>query len=524
MPAPARPQNPIIYIAAGGAGIFLIGAIFFLHWSIQQGWLGPEFRFLLGLILGGVLAAGAARLILTDSAKLGVCLLLAGLGSLMFSLRWGALEYHFYPAAWGLAGTALCVILAGALAGRARSGAALAVALAAGLASPMAFSAGGHHEVALSLYLAVLMAAALAVPYLAKVGARWGVARWIALAGTWGLLAGACLEGLRVDAQLLMGLVALHYLLAGLWIWLPGQGEERPSMATLMWFTVSAAATSLVWTLWRPVGLPTTWFAGPVLLVAALNIVLVKPLRLRLGSRQADLGLLVLAAGHLALAVPVALDWRWVGPMWGCFALGLAWAVVYAESRSDWDASEIRALLLLAMGMAALATLRWLFHSVDGWDAYAYPTPVLNGNFLEGLLAAGAWALLARRRSGSAIAAFVCLEVVGNLTLAVELGRIARFAGADVRIGSIIMTLTGALSGAGQWLRSLTLEPGRTQRMLAIAGYVWLGVASCKLLAQDLSEAQTPMRALAFLGVGSIFLTAALVANRSRQRRKEIER
>jgi hypothetical protein len=32
------------------------------------------------------------------------------------------------------------------------------------------------------------------------------------------------------------------------------------------------------------------------------------------------------------------------------------------------------------------------------------------------------------------------------------------------------------------------------------------------------------MRALAFLGVGSIFLTAALVANRSRLHRKEIER
>ena len=58
---------------------------------------------------------------------------------------------------------------------------------------------------------------------------------------------------------------------------------------------------------------------------------------------------------------------------------------------------------------------------------------------------------------------------------------------------------------------------------LAIAGYSWLGIASFKLIVADLAGATTPLRALAFLGVGAIFLAAALVANHARQQRKESE-
>jgi len=517
-----RPQNPIVYVAAGGAGIFLIGAIFFLHWSIQQGWIGPEFRFVLGLLVGGGLAAGAARLILGDNPKLGVCLLLAGLGTVLFTLRWGAFEYHFYPAPLGLAGAACCVLLAGGLAGRARSGAALSVALVAGFLSPLVFSEGGHHEVALAVYLAVLMGAALAVPYLAR-GARWSVSRWLAVAGTWLLLAGSCQAVGRADATILLALLALHYLLAGLWIWLPGLREERPSTPTLLWFTASLAAMTLTWTLWRLLRWPTPWFAAPVLLLAALNLLMVKPLRRHLGSRQADLGLLILAAGHLALAVPIALDWAWVGPLWGLFALASAWAVNHAEEATDWEDDELRALLILALGMAALATLRWAFHAVDWLGFGGHPAPLFNANFLEGLLAAGAWALLVRRGKGTALESFICLEIVGNVVLAMELGRIVRYAGGEARMASIVVTLAWALGGALQWLGSLSGERTKVQRMLAVAGYAWLGIASCKLLLVDLSGADTPKRALAFLGVGAIFLTAALVANRARQKRKEVE-
>ena len=79
------------------------------------------------------------------------------------------------------------------------------------------------------------------------------------------------------------------------------------------------------------------------------------------------------------------------------------------------------------------------------------------------------------------------------------------------------------LLGAGQWLRSLALEDEDTRRPIAIAGYVWLAVASFKLIVLDLASADTMLRALAFLAVGAVFLAAALIANQVRRQRREAE-
>jgi len=352
-PAPARPRpvvrpatprkeiSPVVWIAGIAAAIFLFGAIFFFRWAIQQGWVGAELRFVLGLLVGGGISAFAAKLILGDSRPLGVALLLAGLGTLQFTFRAGTMEYHFYAAPIGLAATALVTLLAGALAARGRSGGALTVALASGLVAPLVFSQGGHHEIALAIYLAVLMAATLAVPYLARTGGTWHGARWTALIGVWLLLLPACLEVGKADAAILGLLLILHLLLAGLWAWLPGT-EEIPGTPTALWLVASILGTTYGWLLWKHLGLAVETFALPVIAVAALNLALVQPLRKRMAGRRADWGLLALAAGHLALAVPVALAWRWVGPLWGVFALGLAWASLKAED-SDF-AEEAMAL------------------------------------------------------------------------------------------------------------------------------------------------------------------------------------
>ncbi|HEY3400091.1 MAG TPA: DUF2339 domain-containing protein [Geothrix sp.] len=520
IPAPAAPRkelSPVVWIAGIAASIFLVGAIFFFRWAIQQGWVGAELRFILGLLAGGAIAAVATKLILGDSRRLGVALLLAGLGTLQFTFRAGAMEYHFYGAALGLAATALVTLVAGGLAARARSGGALTVALVSGLVAPVVFSQGGHHEVALALYLAVLMAATLAVPYLAHTGAAWHGARWTALLGTWVLLFPAYADVLKADASLLAGLLVLHLALAGCWAWLP-QREEKPGTPTVLWLIASILATSYGWLLWKRLGLAPETFALPVIAVAAMNLALVKPLRQRMDGRRADWGLLALAAGHLALAVPVALAWRWVGPLWGAFALGMAWASLKAED-SDFS-EEATALRWLAAALALATTLRWAFHGLDGLFFHGRATtPFLNPAFAEGALASAAWWMLTRRGGPLGLIAFLALEVTANVTLAFEAARLVRwFQGPAVyysRAGSIAMTLVWALSGAWQWMRGL----GQTEvarRALMIAGYVWMGIASFKLIASDLDRADTPLRALAFLGVGAIGMTAAILANRKR--------
>jgi hypothetical protein len=516
-PKPAAVQiNPVVLVAGAGAAIFLAGAAYFLHLAIQRGWVGPEMRFLMGLAGGGALAWSGARQILRSARALGACLLAAGLGTVLFSLYTGAFVYGFYPVGLGFAGAAAATLVAGGLAAKARSGAALAVALLAGLAAPLLFGSHEPRPVALSLYLAALMAAATAVPYLARTGARWIPVRWLALAGVWGLLALAATR-LGDGAGPFLALVAGHYLLAGLWIWLPGQAEPAPAQAVPLWAAATLAATGLAWVAWKDLGWLPEAFAAPLAGVAAVNLALVKPARARLGGRKADLGLLGLAVAHLALLVPVALAWHWVGAVWGLYALALAGAAGATAGRPGWEADESRSLAVLAWGLAILATLRWLL-GLDGvwpWAGGSGPVPFFNLHFLEGLLAAGAWALLARRPDRTGPAAFAALEGVANLVLAQEAGRLARWAGAGARAGDIARTLVLAASGAVQWVLGLRLT-GNPGRPLVWAGYAWLGLAGAKLILFDLDRSPTPLRALALLAAGGIFLGAAVLGNRFR--------
>ena len=518
--APRKELSPVVWIAGIAASIFLLGGIFFFRWAVERGWVGAEMRFLLGLLVGGAITAFAAKLILGDSRNLGVALLLAGLGTLQFSFRAGAMEYHFYAAPLGLAATALVTLLAGALASRAGSGGALTVALASALAAPLVFSQGGHHEVALAVYLAVLMAAALAVPYLARSGGAWHGPRWTALIGVWLLLLPACADVLKADASILGALLMLHLILAGLWAWLPGT-EEVPGTSSVLWLVASILATTYGWLIWKHLGLAPESFALPVIAVAALNLALIPPLRRRMGGRRADWGLLALAAGHLALAVPVALAWRWVGPLWGAFALGLAWASLKAEAGAF--SEEATAFRWLAAAMALLTTLRWAFHGLESfYFRGGAPAPFLHAAFAEGALASAAWWMLTRRGGPLGMTAFLALELTANVTLAFEAARLVQWFQGPTHPGygpsrpaSIAMTLVWALSGAWQWMRGLG-QRDQARRALMIAGYAWMGIASFKLIASDLDRADTPLRALAFLGVGGIGMAAAILANRRR--------
>jgi hypothetical protein len=507
--------NPVVLVAGAGAAIFLAGAAYFLHLAIERGWVGPEMRFLMGLAGGGALAWYGGRKILGAAEALGACLLAAGLGTVLFSLYTGAFVYRFYAVGLGFAGAAAATLVAGGLAARARSGAALAVALLAGLAAPLLFGSHEPRPLALALYLAALLAAATAVPYLARTGARWIPVRWLALAGVWALLAVAS-DRLAGSGGPFLALVALHYLLAGLWIWLPGQGE-LPAQVVPLWAAATLAASGLAWVAWESLGWLREAFAAPLAVVAVVNLALVRPARLRLGGRKADLGLLALAAAHLALLVPVALAWRWVGAVWGLYALALAWAAGATAGRPGWEADESRALGVLAWGLALLASLRWAVGlEVWGWwGRTAGSTPFLNLHFLEGLLAAGAWALLARRPGLAGQAAGVGLELVANLSLALEAGRLARWGGAGGRAEDIVRTVVLAASGAAQWVLGLRLEGG-IGRLLTWAGYGWLGIAGVKLILADLAGSPTPLRALALLAVGGIFLGAAVAGNRLR--------
>ena len=508
-------------VAGVGGAIFLAGAIFLLSYSIQQGWVGEELRFIGALIAGVGLTALATKLMLGTGRKIGVSVLLAGLGTLQLAFRVGAIDYQFFPPMIGFAGVFVGTVFAGALAARARSGGAMTIALISGLLAPMAFSQGGHHEIELAGYLALLMASALVVPLASGQGGDWKVSRWLAVVGTWLMLAFCVVEvhG-TANRNILLALLVLHHALAGVWIWLPGRANLLPKTPTTLWMLVSLAASSLGWQIWDEQDWPVEFFSIVMVAYAAAHLALVPFARRKMGSGIADTGLLALAGGHLALAVPVALDWQWVGAAWGVFALGCAWAASRNASAQAGD--ERRAFTTLALGFATIASLHWLTPAhwflssySDGAAEGANWLPFINPFFVEGLLATAAWALLIRVKKIAPLA-FFGGQIVGALLFSREIAGMVYLASESTRAGSISSTLVFAFVGAAQWIASLRMEKSQRQSALTIAGYAWLGVAAVKLLVHDLADADTPLRAIVFLGVGAIFLAAAVLGHRLR--------
>lgn len=513
-----EPVSPTVLIASVAAVIFLTGVVFFFRWAIQQGWIGPEFRIALGLIAGGALTAYAGRQLLGDRARFGVALLIAGLGTLHFTFRVGAVDYNLYGLPLAFAAVALVTLGSGALAARARSSGAMTVSLLSAFVTPIIFGPDGHREVSFALYLAVVMAATLGATFVTMQGARWHLARWTAITGTWLLLLPAAMQVSQADALSFGALLVLHLLLSCLWAWLPWTGQV-PGTASALWITSSVLFTSHAWLVWRALGYPSRAFAIPIVSAAVFNVALLEPVRKRMAGRRADGALLALVIGYLGLAAPVALSWRWAGAYWGVFAVTLAWfSGTATRQRFVADAAMLR---LLAAGMATLTTLQWSLNGTFGFSVAGGGLPFANPSFAAGALAAAAWLLLVRvEHLPLAPFAFAAFEYAANLTAGFEGARTLQWLNPPLelsagpsRAASIVITLVWAVSGAAQWMWGLPQQT-RQQRAVILAGYAWMALSGFKLIASDLDRADTPLRALAFLGVGGIGMLAAILANR----------
>lgn len=517
-PPPSGPSiQPAILLAIAGAGLFLLGVIFFLWLSIQRGWISPPLRVALGLVTSAGLMAGAARLLATDRRTIGVAILAAALGTLDFSAFAGFSLYHLYPGTLGFAIAVLGAIIGGALGARHRHQGAFAVGLLAALLAPPFFSTGEHHEIALALYLVGLQAALLIVPYRTFMGLRWGFVRWLAVVGIGLLLAAAGSEVRVFDAPSYAALVALDIVLALIWIWLPNL-EEIPSSPLTLWAVQIMGSASVLWEVWSRASWNTALFALPILALGALNLGMVKPMRARLGNARADFGLLALGTAFLSLALPIALDWAWVGPLWGCFALALAYAAGKAEELPGWTEQECANLRRLALGLTVLASFRWIIAFAEGpGPASEQAVAFVNQGFTLGLTTTLAWLLLAQRGGAMGVIGFIAAQIIAHPTLAWQVECVVRHGGGSDRDAGAAVTVLLALSGALQWVRGLRTESTGMRRGLTVAGYVWLGFASAKLILFDLAQADLAARALAFLAVGGIFIAAALIGAKVRK-------
>jgi uncharacterized membrane protein len=169
-----------------GAAVFILGALYFFKYAVDNGWIGPWGRIALGVLAGvGVLAFAERQ---SSRARAVYVQVLVGVGlALLFVSSYAA--YGFYrilPVTVAFAALAAVAAIGGALAVRHRAEVVLVIALIAALANPVLLSTGDDRATELFAYLALVSAATLLV----ALKARFAVVPWLALLGVTGLWLG----------------------------------------------------------------------------------------------------------------------------------------------------------------------------------------------------------------------------------------------------------------------------------------------------------------------------------------------
>ncbi|HEY4012985.1 MAG TPA: DUF2339 domain-containing protein [Polyangiaceae bacterium] len=162
-----------------GAGVFLLGGLFFFKYAVDNAWIGPTGRVGIGCVVGLGLLGIAEGIRAKTRPRFVNALVGIGLSTLVVSLWASAVFYALVPSTVAFVATSAVLLLGAALALRHRAEPTLLVVLVGGLLNPVVLSTGEDRPLELFAYLFLLTSVALAVasrrsfrvvPWLAIVG------------------------------------------------------------------------------------------------------------------------------------------------------------------------------------------------------------------------------------------------------------------------------------------------------------------------------------------------------------------
>jgi uncharacterized membrane protein len=150
-----------------GIVAILIGATWFLKLAMDNHWIGPLGRVVIGLIAGAGIVVWSERFRRREFAAFSYSLKAVGTGVLYLSL-WASFQlYHLLPAEAAFALMLLVTLWNAWMAWAQQSELLAAYAIAGGFATPILLSTGGNHQVFLFSYLLTLDLATIALVRLA---------------------------------------------------------------------------------------------------------------------------------------------------------------------------------------------------------------------------------------------------------------------------------------------------------------------------------------------------------------------
>jgi len=509
----------------------LIAMAWFLKLAIDNHWIGPLGRVLIGLVSGAALIVWSERFRNRGYAVFSYSLKAIGSGVLYLSL-WAAFSYfHLIPGAAAFVAMIVVTAFNGFMAWVQDSELLALYAIVGGFSTPVLISTGENHEVTLLSYMLLLDFAVLVLVILRP----------------WSRL----LFSAYIGSVLLFAAWALEYYSDAQWM--------RTSLFLACFFIVFALAPRLVrvkaaegdassaWDALAQVALPIAnaalgflgyyamtenagrYWVEPWLAVgfAAFYLLLLRlPARGRLKASPVLLSALHLSVAvvFLTIAIPLKTHGRWLTIGWLTEGAALMWVADRMRSQL------LRALAVICLVLGLMALL-----AVNP-DVIA--TPVFNqrfGTYCVGIAVFAFTAWLAARakpevdrgqtmgqtipQSGLAgisvvvvnalILLAVGLEIHGywwNLRWHEDANRYRDFSMyAQFTYSAWFMLFGATLLAAGFWRRSAFL---RWQALLLLA------VSIGKVFLVDVSELSQGYRILSFLGLGALLLAVSFVYQR----------
>jgi len=505
----------------------LIAAAWFLKFAVDNHWIGPLGRVLIGLVAGGGLIAWSERFRTKGYAVFSYSLKAVGSGVLYLSL-WAAFSlFHLMPASAAFALMILVTAFNGFMAWVQDAELLALYAIVGGLSTPLLLSTGENHEVTLLSYLLLVAVAVLVLVILRP----WSRLLFASFTGTVLIVFGWWLQYYSESQFARTGFFLLCFFLifafAPRLVQVKNEGTAGihgwDALALVLLPVANASLGFLAF--YALLDRASTQWAAPWLAVAfaAFYLLLLRlPAQGRLRASPAVLESLHLAAAvvFLTLAIPLKAQGRWLTVGWLVEGAALLWV----SSRVKSPLLRVLSLGCLVLGLGALLTV----------NPTASMTPVFNARFGSycvaiGVFAFSAWVAMRARgqeeqeqsTSWRVIAIGASLLVNALILLAVSLEIdsywLGRHATEDWRqIAQYRMYGQFSYSAWFMLFGAILLSVGfwRKSAFLRWQGLVLLAVSVAKVFLLDMSQLSQGYRILSFLGLGALLLAVSFVYQR----------
>jgi uncharacterized membrane protein len=509
----------------------LIGMAWFLKLAIDNHWIGPVGRVLIGLLAGGALIAWSGRFRVRGYAVFSYSLNAVGSGTLYLSL-WAAFQlYHLLPLGVAFAAMVAVTAFNGYLAWSLDAELLALYAIAGCLSTPLLLSTGENHEVALFGYLLLMDVAVLVLTVLRP----WSRLLFATFVGTELFVLGWWLRFYSGNQGWTTALFTtcffVIFALAPRLVWaktdadVPATGWDALAQVVLPIANAAAGFLAFYNLLDRPgADWAQAWLAVAFAAFYLLLLRLPQTRLLRTGAPLLASLHLAAAVVFLTIAIPLKAQGRWLTIGWLAEGAALLWVA----RRERFALLQALSVGCLSLGFVALLTVN---------PAVAL-TPLFNQRFATYAVAIAVFAFAAwvawqthldeTTQPGSepwlpwlSLAAVFALLVNALILLAVGLEIDAfwwqlRWMGDEARLADYRMYAQFSYSAWFMLFGALLLTLGMSRRsaFLRWQALVLLVASIGKVFLVDASALSAGFRILSFMGLGALLLGVSYVYQR----------